>query len=91
MITSRFDGVFHINGAKIVSRQRVSLPPVEHHYEAEGEEKYIKYGCQLCEEIAQNYPNKLMNKDERFNRFSFPKGTERCPCCGVYIDWEHEE
>ena len=83
--------LFHVKGAKTVSKQRISLRPVEHHYETEGEEEYIKYSCQLCESIAKSYPNKLMDKDEQFIRFSLPKGIDRCPCCGVYIDWNYKE
>ena len=90
IVLSRFDGLFHVKWAKIVYKQKVSLRPVEHHYENEGEEEYIKYGCQLCESIAKSYPNKLMDKDKQFVRFSFPKGTKRCPCCGVYINWDYK-
>lgn len=86
----KFDGLFHVKGAKIVYKQKVSLRPVEHHYETEGEEEYIKYSCQLCESIAKSYHNKLMDKDKQFVRFSFPKGTKRCPCCGVYINWDYK-
>ena len=25
-----------------------------------------------------------------FVRFSFPKGTEKCPCCGINIDWNYK-
>ena len=83
--------LFHIKGANKVSKQRVSLRPVEHHYETEGEEEYTKYSCQLCESIAKSYPNKLMDKDEQFIQFSLPKGIDRCPCCGVYINWNYKE
>lgn len=83
--------LFHVKGAKTVSKQRVSLRPVEHHYETEGEEEYIKYSCQLCESIAKGYPNKVMNEYEKFIQFSFPKGTKQCPCCGAYIDWNYKE
>lgn len=89
MALIKSDVLFHVKGAKIVSKQKVSLRPVEHHYENKGEDKYIKYGCQLCEELAKAYPNKLMDKDEKFIRFSFPKGTKQCPVCGVYIDWNY--
>ena len=60
-------------------------------YDVGGEEEYIKYSCQLCESIAKSYPNKLMDKDEQFIQFSLPKGIDRCPCCGVYINWNYKE
>ena len=46
----------------------------EHHYEEPGEEPYIKYSCQLCEQLA-NKVNGLSFDDEdgKFVRFSFPK------------------
>ena len=34
-----------------------------------------------------HYPNKTMDNDEQFKRFSFPKGTLQCPCCGINIEW----
>ena len=48
MALIKSDVLFHVKGANKVSKQRVSLRPVEHHYETEGEEEYIKYNCQLC-------------------------------------------
>ena len=77
MALIKSDVLFHIKGANKVSKQRVSLRPVEHHYETEGEEEYTKYSCQLCESIAKSYPNKLMDKDEQFIQFSLPKGIDR--------------
>lgn len=67
--------IFHVKGANKVSTQRVSLRPVEHHYENEGEEEYIKYGCQLCEDIAQSYPNDLMDKRQTICSVFIPKGN----------------
>lgn len=89
MALMKSDVMFKVDGAKFVYQQRVSLRPNEHHYENEGEPEYIKYSCQLCESLANNYPNKVMDKEEKFTRFSFPKGTKQCPCCGVYIDWNY--
>lgn len=89
MALMKSDVMFKVTGAEFVFQQRVSLRPNEHHYEDEGEPEYIKYSCQLCESLANSYPNKVMGEDEQFSRFSFAKGTEQCPCCGIYIDWNY--
>ena len=96
MALVRADAMFKLYPAKSIHRQRVKLRPNEHHYENEGEEPYIKYSCQLCDQLAKNvkgiliYTNDEEDEGKRFVKFSFPKGTERCPCCGIYIDWNYK-
>ena len=96
MALSKASAMFKLYPAKHVHKQRVKLRPIEHHYENEGEEPYIKYSCQLCEQLAENVKDiPLYAYDEndeggQFVRFSFAEGTERCPCCGVYIDWDYK-
>ena len=94
MALSRASATFKLYPAKHVYKQRVKLRPNEHHYENEGEEPHIKYSCQLCEQLAENVKGLPLYTDDeeigQFERFSFPKGTERCPCCGVYIDWDYK-
>lgn len=93
MTLIKAEAMFKIYPANVVAKQKVKLRPNEHHYENEGEEPYIKYNCQICETIANRYKdiqNILGNEDGKFNRFSFPKGTEQCPCCGVNIDWDYK-
>ena len=87
MIYLMSDVSFEVCGSDHVYKQRVKLKPVEHHYE-DGERKCIKYSCRLCESLSKAYPNKMMDADNRFEGFSFARGTEQCPCCGVYVDWE---
>lgn len=83
--------MFKIYPAKVVCKQKAKLRPNEHHYEKEGEEPYIKYTCQICEQLAENMKGFQFGEDEgKFKRFSFPKGTEQCPCCGVNIDWDYK-
>lgn len=80
--------------AKAVHKQRVKLRPVEHHYEKEGEEPYIKYGCQICDSIAGMVKGLSLDENDgegEFTRLSFTKGTPQCPCCGVNIDWEYKK
>lgn len=91
MALVRATAMFKVFPAKHVYKQKVKLRPNEHHYEEPGEEPYIKYSCQLCEQLA-NKVNGLSFDDEdgKFVRFSFPKGTEKCPCCGVNIDWDYK-
>lgn len=74
-----------IYGAKCVSEQKVKLRPVEYHYLKAGEPEKIYYRCQLCDKLVKLYPK--TEEDEKFESFSFKWGTERCPCCGVNIDW----
>lgn len=96
MALSRASAMFKLYPAKHVYKQRVKLRPIEHHYEKEGEEPYIKYGCQLCEQLVENvkgfplYTDDEDDEDGQFVRFSLSKGIERCPCCGVYIDWDYK-
>lgn len=82
--------LFKVHGGKYVHNQKVSLRPIEHHYEEDGEPENIKYSCQLCESLSKQYPNKVMDDDEQFKRFSFPKGTPQCPCCGINIEWNYK-
>lgn len=75
--------------AEFIHKQRVGLKPVEHHYEKSGEKPYIKYGCPICEAIVRDFePDEA--DEGTFNRFSFAKGTPKCPCCGVNFAWEEE-
>lgn len=85
--------MFKIFPAKVVHKQKVKLRPNEHHYENEGEEPYIKYSCQICEQLHKSIKDFYFdedNEDKKFVRFSFPKYTEQCPCCGINIDWNYK-
>ena len=96
MALVRADAMFKLYPAKVVYKQKVKLRPNEHHYENDGEEPYIKYSCQICEQLAKGVKGfPLYSDDENdeggeFVRFSFPKGTEKCPCCGINIDWNYK-
>ena len=90
MALIKSDILFKVCGAKSVGKQKVKVKPVEHHYEEDGEQEYIKYGCPLCENLSKSYPNEVMDDDEQFKRFSFPKGTPQCPCCGINIEWNYK-
>lgn len=83
--------LFRVHGGKHVFEQKVSLRPIEHHYEKNGEPEYIKYGCQLCESLANSYPGKVMDDNEQFTNFSFAEGTPQCPCCGINIYWDYKK
>ena len=87
----RSDVMFKVDGAKCVERQKVKLRPIERHYEKENESEKIKYSCQLCESLSREYPNKVLDEDNQFKNFSFPKGTPQCPCCGINIDWDYKK
>lgn len=93
MALLRASALFKIYPAKHVYKQRVKLRPNEHHYENAGN-SYIKYSCQLCEQLAENGKGFPLYTDDdelgQFINFSFPEGTERCPCCGIYIDWNYK-
>ena len=94
MALVRADAMFKIYPAKVVHKQEVKLRPNEHHYENEGEEPYIKYTCQICEQLAEKIKgfhfDKEHEEERKFIRFSFPKGTKQCPCCGINIDWDYK-
>lgn len=89
MALIRAEAMFKIFPAKVVHKQKVKLRPIELHYENEGK-PYIKYSCQICEKLSHNVKDFLFDEDEKFIRFSFPEGTEQCPCCGVNIDWNYK-
>ena len=89
----RAEAMFKLFPAKRLYQQKVKLRPIEHHYENEGEQPYIKYSCQLCEQLAKTSKGLYFDgyeDDMGFVRFSFPKGTENCPCCGINIDWDYK-
>ena len=91
MALVRATAMFRPFPAEHTYKQRVKLRPNEHHYENDGEEPCIKYTCRLCEQLAENINGLLDYKDEKFVKFSIPKGTEQCPCCGINIDWDYRE
>lgn len=82
-INTRFD----VKSARIVCEQKVSVRPIAHHYEEIGQPEYIKWSCPICEEIAKKYPNFILDEDHQFNNFSFTEETERCPVCGINLNW----
>ena len=81
MMLTKLDVEFEVFNSNIICKQRIRVKPVEHHYEEEGEPEYIKYGCPICEGLKECY------KDRKIDKFSFPKGTPNCPCCGINIEW----
>lgn len=87
------EAMFKIFPAKVVHRQKVKLRPNEHYYENGKGEVSIKYSCQICDKLSKSmkdFYSKNYDKDEKFVEFSFPKGTEQCPCCGANIDWDYK-
>lgn len=90
MALIRATAMFKPFPADHVHKQKVKLRPNEHHYENEGEEPRIKYTCRLCEQLVENLNGFLDDEDVKFSRFSFPEGTEQCPCCGINIDWDYK-
>ncbi len=92
MTLVRAEAKFKLYPAKHVYQQKVKLRPNEHYYEGEGEELYIKYTCQLCEQIAEKvkgFPLYTDDEGGQFIKFSFPKGTKQCPCCNINIEWDY--
>lgn len=91
MALVRGSEIFRVFPAKHAYKQKVKLKPIEHHCENEGEEPQIKYGCRLCEQLIERSGCFFFKEDEKFSKFSFPEGTEQCPCCGINIDWGYRE
>lgn len=65
-----------IKDSKFVHKRKVSVNPVEAHYEDQGEEPYIKYRCPVCKAVG--------------NYGSIPHGTKNCPLCGVSLNWDRK-
>lgn len=76
--------------ADVVHKQKVKIKPIEHHYENDGEEPYVKYSCRLCEQLAEKMELFGLNDYGNFSKFSFSEGTPNCPCCGINIDWDYK-
>ena len=72
--------------AEVTFKQKVKLRPNVHYYNEDG--SYVKYTCQICEQIVDSLNGFLDNEDERFVKFSLTEGAEQCPCCGINIDWD---
>ena len=93
MALIRAEAMFKMFPTKAVHKQKVKLRPNEYYYENKGEETYIKYSCQICEQMSESVKDFHFDEgdeDGKFVRFSFPKGTEQCPCCGINIDWDYK-
>ena len=63
-----------VTAAKHAYQRITYVKPIEYHYENEGDEPYIKYGCPVC--------NLLGNKHQ------IAKGKKNCPLCNVNLLWE---
>lgn len=63
-----------VTEAKHVYQRITYVKPIEYHYEDEGDEPYIKYGCPVC---------KLLG-----NTHQIAKGKENCPLCNVNLLWD---
>lgn len=62
-----------IQNASKAYKRKVSVNPIAHHYEKPGEKPYIKYNCPVCEMVG--------------NKVQIPHGIEKCPLCGVSLNW----
>lgn len=89
MALIRATAMFKPFPAELSHKQKVKLRPNEHYYGFDDEGLCIKYTCRLCDQIVEKLNGFLDNGDEKFASFSFPKGTEQCPCCGINIDWDY--
>lgn len=87
--------MFKIYPAKHVHKQKVKLRPIAHYYGEKDGIPYIKYSCQLCEQLAkevEGFP--LIDKNGetgQFIKFQIHEGMEQCPCCGINIDWDYKK
>ena len=56
-----------------VNKRVLRIRPIERHYEDDGEEPIIGYGCPICESLGTKH--------------SFHKGMYNCPLCGINLEW----
>lgn len=93
MALVRAEAMFKIFPAKVVYEQKVKLRPNEHYYDGKNGKPYTTYSCQICDQLFGRISGFYFGEDDekgRFIKFSFPKGTKQCPCCGVNIDWNYK-
>ena len=88
MALIRATAMFKPFPAELSYKQKVKLRPNEHYYGWDDKGLIVKYTCRLCEQIAEKLDG-FLDEDGKFVKFSFPKGTEQCPCCGINIDWDY--
>lgn len=66
-----------IRNARTAHRRNVKVNPVEKLYSEPDEPKYAKYNCPVCTSVGNT-------------GVSLPYGTERCPLCGVFLNWNRK-
>lgn len=66
-----------ILNAPTAHKRKVTVTPLEKHYEEPGEQPYIKYNCPVCTAVG--------NAD-----ISIAKGVTNCPLCGVNLNWDRK-
>ena len=64
----------NVKESKIVCHKTTAVKPIEHHYEDQGEEPYIKYSCPVCQALG--------------NLHQVTRGDKNCPLCNVNLCWE---
>ncbi len=87
--------MFKVFPKKLHHKQQIKLRPLELFTKDKDGYTHIEYTCQICEQIGLNY-NSLLVDDytfygKEFKKFTFPKGTKKCPCCGINIDWRYRD
>lgn len=82
---------FKIVPSKFGFKNKVKLRPTEHRYIGNNGKTYVEYSCQICQQLAETIIKlPLEDGGSDCSIPMFPKGTKRCPCCGVNIDWNYK-
>lgn len=87
-----------IKKAKLCHNEKLAFIPIAHHYEHQGESKYIKYTCPVCDAAVdllntENYDNLNIVEDETdINGGQFVShqsmSITNCDVCGCNFDWD---
>lgn len=64
---------YNIYKSDKIYKTRIKAIPIEHHYEEDGENSYIKYSCPICESLRIKH--------------QIQPWEDNCKICGINLDW----
>lgn len=68
---------YNIYKSDKIYKTRIKAIPIEHHYEENGEEPYIKYSCPICDNLGIKH--------------QVHPWEDNCSICGINLDWSEKK